>query len=83
MSAPKPWEVLIKTLSLFIAAGALFWTAYSFVVSSRIEAARPYLEKQLNYYIEATRVASQPTMTLSSTQERERGFLSYSMVNWP
>src|SRR5262245_20841526 len=58
-------ESLIKWISTLVAVGGLLWAITSFLITSRIqaetrqlEARRPFLERQLALYTEATQNAA-------------------------
>ena len=58
-------ETLIKWIGALVAVGSLLWGATSFLITSRIqaetrqlEARKPFLERQLTLYTEATQVAA-------------------------
>jgi len=71
-------ETAIRILSLMGAVVAFGWGVYQFSVtqrqqveSRRIEATKPFLERQLALYTEATQVASTIATTTDSTKKRQ------------
>ena len=72
--APTSLEAWIKILTLVGAVVAFIWGAYQFLATQRaqaetrrIEATRPFLDRQLKLYTEATQAAS--TLAVSSSTE--------------
>ena len=72
--SPTSLETWIKILTLVGAVVAFIWGAYQFLATQRaqaetrrIEATRPFLDRQLKLYTEATQAAS--TLAVSSSKE--------------
>lgn len=64
-SKKESTETLIKWVSVFVAVGGLLWGVTSFLITARIqaetrqlEARKPFLERQLALYTEATQNAA-------------------------
>jgi len=77
MSTGERIEQALKTLGVLIAAAGFVWGVYQYfdkreleIENARVEATRPFLERQLKLYTEASQTAA---ILVTSKNEAERG----------
>ncbi len=82
------FENVVKALSILGAAATFAWGVFQFTISQkqqvetrRIEATKPFLERQLTLYTEATQLAS-TIATTSDAEKREKSVERFWSLYW-